>query len=102
MEKTLKILFDYQLFEQNEKLERLIRETESRCAGELSDEDLTLVSAAGEPGIDMEPGCGNGPDKKPVGGLSGDNTKAGAVSGYNIGEITGDFTGNYAGRNDMK
>ncbi len=48
MEKKLKKLFDYQRFEKNEKLEKLIRETESRYAGELSDDDLTLVNAAGE------------------------------------------------------
>lgn len=48
MEKKLKKLFDYQRFEQNAKLEKLIRETESRYAKELSEEDLSLVSAAGE------------------------------------------------------
>lgn len=49
MEKKLKILFDYQRFEQNEKLEKLIHETESRYASGLSDDDLFLVNAAGEP-----------------------------------------------------
>ena len=48
MEKKLKMLFDYQRFEQNEKLEKLIQETENRYAKELSEEDLSLVSAAGE------------------------------------------------------
>ena len=48
MEKKLKKLFDYQRFEQNAKLEKLIQETESRYAKELSEEDLSLVSAAGE------------------------------------------------------
>ena len=48
MNKKLKMLFDYQRFEQNEKLEKLIQETESRYAKELSEEDLSLVSAAGE------------------------------------------------------
>ena len=48
MEKKLKMLFDYQRFEQNAKLEKLIRETENRYAKELSEEDLSLVSAAGE------------------------------------------------------
>ena len=48
MEKKLKRLLDYQRFEKNEKLEKLIRETESRYAKELSDDDLSLVSAAGE------------------------------------------------------
>ena len=49
MENKLKKLFDYQQFEKNEKLEKLIRETESRYAAELSDDDLSLVNAAGEP-----------------------------------------------------
>ena len=48
MEKKLKKLFGYQRFEQNEKLEKLIQETESRYTKELSEEDLSLVSAAGE------------------------------------------------------
>ena len=48
MEKKLKKLFDYQRFEQNAKLEKLIQETESRYEKELSEEDLSLVSAAGE------------------------------------------------------
>ena len=47
-EKKLKKLFDYQRFEKNEKLEKLIRETESRYAKELSDADLSLVNAAGD------------------------------------------------------
>lgn len=48
MDKKLKMLFDYQRFEKNQRLEELIRETESRYAKELSEEDLSLVSAAGE------------------------------------------------------
>ena len=48
MEKKLKKLFDYQRFEQNAKLEKLILETENRYAKELSEEDLSLVSAAGD------------------------------------------------------
>lgn len=51
MEKKLKKLFDYHRFEQNEKLEKLIYETESRYAGGLSDDYLSLVNAAGEPEI---------------------------------------------------
>lgn len=46
MEKKLKRLFDYQRFERNEHLEKLISKTESR-ARELSDEDLSFVNAAG-------------------------------------------------------
>lgn len=48
MENKLKALFDYQRFEKNEKLERLIRETETRYAAKLSDDALSLVNAAGE------------------------------------------------------
>ncbi len=48
-EKKLKALFDYQRFEKNAGLESLISETMSRYDGELSDGDLSLVSAAGEP-----------------------------------------------------
>ena len=49
MENKLKKLFDYQRFEKNEKLEKLIQETENGYAAELSDEDLSFVNAAGEP-----------------------------------------------------
>ncbi len=50
MERKLKELFDYQRFEHNgkpDKLEKLIRETESRYGAELSDEELSMVNAAG-------------------------------------------------------
>lgn len=49
MDKKLKALFDYQKFKGNKKLERLIVETESRYAKELSDDEMSIVSAAGEP-----------------------------------------------------
>lgn len=49
MEKKLRALFDCQRFEKNVHLERLINETESRYAMELSDEDLDMLNAAGEP-----------------------------------------------------
>lgn len=43
-------LFDRQRFEQNERLARLIRETESRYDDRaLADDALCFVSAAGEP-----------------------------------------------------
>ncbi len=49
MEKKLKKLFDYQKFEKNPRLEKLIGESEARYkAAELSDENLEMVSAAGE------------------------------------------------------
>lgn len=49
-ERRLTNLFDRQRFFQNPKLDSLIAETESRCQGgqALSDEELDLVSAAGE------------------------------------------------------
>lgn len=46
MDKKLKALFDYQRFEKNEHLERVIRGTEVGC--ELSDDSLAIVAAAGE------------------------------------------------------
>lgn len=49
MENKLKQLFEYQKFAQNERLAKLIAETEARQAAELSDDDLALVAAAGEP-----------------------------------------------------
>ena len=54
MENELKKLFDYQRFEKNARLETLIRETEDRYAAELSDEELTIVSAAGEMPAELE------------------------------------------------
>lgn len=48
MERKLQAMFDFQHFQQNERLARLIEETESRYGEELSDDDLGLVSAAGE------------------------------------------------------
>lgn len=49
MEKKLKALFDFQKYEQNPRLNRLIAETEQRGARALSDEDLFFVNAAGVP-----------------------------------------------------
>lgn len=48
MEKKLKLLFDYQRFEQNPRLEKLIGNAEAAFARELSDEELSMISAAGE------------------------------------------------------
>lgn len=48
MENKLKKLFDYQHFENNSRLAELISETENRYAAELSDDELFMVSAAGE------------------------------------------------------
>ena len=49
MESKLKNLFDYQRFEDNPHLAKLILETEARTAQALTDEQLDLVSAAGDP-----------------------------------------------------
>lgn len=48
MEKKLKALFDYQRFEKNARLEKLISETGDRYTRELDDNELGLVNAAGE------------------------------------------------------
>ncbi|MBQ0070585.1 MAG: hypothetical protein KBS81_01795 [Spirochaetales bacterium] len=47
MEKKLKRLFDYQKFEENERLGKMIAEAEAPAA--LSDEDLGFVNAAQAP-----------------------------------------------------
>ena len=49
MEKIIKKLFDFQRFEGNERLDRLISETEIKEIKELSEEELGMVSAAGNP-----------------------------------------------------
>lgn len=97
MEKKLKKLFDYQRFEKNERLEKIIEETESRYAQELSDDDLSLVNAAGEPEIGTNPG-----GSTQVGGLAGDCKNESYVCGFNTGGITGDFIGNYVKSSDSE
>ncbi len=48
MENKLKSIFEYQRFENNGRLARMIAETEERyLATELSDEELFFVNAAG-------------------------------------------------------
>ena len=47
-EKTLSALFDYQLFENEPSLRKFIDEDENEYGAEISDEDLSLVNAAGE------------------------------------------------------
>ena len=58
MEKKLKSLFEFQKFERNADLESLIKESENRYARELSDDDLFLVAAAGEPDLSLISGFG--------------------------------------------
>lgn len=48
MEQKLKRLFDYQKFARNPRLDAMLAEAEGRYAGGLSDDDLELVSAAGD------------------------------------------------------
>lgn len=48
MENKLKALFDYQRFAGNLRLAALIDKTEQKYVHELSDDELELVSAAGE------------------------------------------------------
>ena len=48
MEKLLKTLFDFQKFESDPELAKLISETESRYAEALTEDDLALINAAGE------------------------------------------------------
>lgn len=81
MKDMLKKQFDYQRFEKNEKLEKLIQETESRYAKELSDDDLFLVNAAGEiptcpgtaKGNAFYPGSGSGGTENPFFGIENNN-----------------------------
>lgn len=48
MEKKLKQLFDFQRFEKNQKLDKMIQETENYYSKELSDKELSFVAAAGD------------------------------------------------------
>lgn len=48
MEKKLKMMFDFQRFENNAKLSKLIAETETRFKKQLDDDELELIAAAGE------------------------------------------------------
>lgn len=50
-EKTLSALFDYQLFENETSLRKLIYEVENEYGAEISEDDLSLVSAAGEEAV---------------------------------------------------
>ena len=54
MEKKLNQLFDYQRFEKNKRLDRVIRQVESDFAMQLSDESLSFVNAAGPGNYDLD------------------------------------------------
>lgn len=47
MEQMLRRIFDYQRFSPNRRLSAIISDVENRCRA-LDDEDLSLVSAAGD------------------------------------------------------
>ena len=55
MEKKLKLLFDYQRFARNPRLEAMLAEAEGRFAA-IDDDALETVSAAGEIQADYSPG----------------------------------------------
>lgn len=48
---ALRDMFDFQRFSGNEKLSRMIRQTEERYGAVLSFEDLQFVNAAGTPAM---------------------------------------------------
>lgn len=75
MENKLNKLFDYQRFEGNKRLEKLIAETEARYAAQLSDDDLSFVCAAGEAeaGGLLNNAAGSDPKEKKLGGVVGTN-----------------------------
>ena len=62
MDKTLRSLFEYQRFENNPRLKKMLDDALNRydfsCEGELSDDDAGLLNAAGttvaDPKIDKE------------------------------------------------
>ncbi len=64
MEKLLCDLFDLQRFEGDPALQRVIDETEAGLSGdELSDDQLDMVSAAGDPYLQTrDPKSRDGPD----------------------------------------
>lgn len=51
MKNRHRFLFDYQRFANNERLGALIAKTENRYHNAVSDDDLEIVSAAGETAI---------------------------------------------------
>lgn len=49
MENKLKQMFDYQKFEGNERLQKVIDSTQSKFGTKLEDDDLEMINAAGSP-----------------------------------------------------
>ena len=55
MEKTLRRLFDYQRFEDNEDLRKIVDSVHARYASrELSMDEMSMVNAAGEPEMSLK------------------------------------------------
>lgn len=48
MEEKIAILFDFQRFQKNSRIEKMLQELEGRYGEELTEENLSLVSAAGD------------------------------------------------------
>jgi len=55
IENKLKLLFDFQHFQGNKKLARVIESVNVSTAVELDDESLSLVNAAGDPFAAQKP-----------------------------------------------
>lgn len=48
MEEKIALLLDYQRFGENPEIERMLQELENRYGEELTEESLSMVSAAGD------------------------------------------------------
>lgn len=60
----LKLLFDFQKFENNPKLSKVIKENESLSSTKLEEKDLTFVNAAGDFSMQAGTITGNPSDKE--------------------------------------
>ncbi len=48
MENKLKLLLDYNLFAPNDRIAKMVQETEAKYINMLSDDDLVNINAAGD------------------------------------------------------
>ena len=70
MERKLKKLFDFQRFEKNPRLQCVInRVDESYAAAELSDYELSMLSAAGDANLHAAEFCERGKERNELGRL---------------------------------
>jgi len=53
MEGKLKKIFEYQKFAGNRRLEKMLAEADKRSSKALTDEELSMVSAAGEMTVEI-------------------------------------------------